>query len=1808
MDVPEREVLSQSAELAGGEGFTYEGNAAAYYLAALLAETGAPGISDRIVYKVAVQQRDFGEPLDDVIVDFKDPAGELARLSLQVKRTLTISNAASNADFRDIVHDSWASLRKSDFRDQVDRYGVAVGTVATAKARSLTTLCELARESSATTHFEARFAPGGNAAPDVRVVRDAVISLLKDAKGSDCTAEEVHRFLAHFVLIEFEFLQEGAADPPAAITMIRGALASSESEKAPLLWSRLVELARASAGKSGVFDRSRLVRSIAPLARLSGAHSLRQDLDIIGDIAKAHVESIQDDVGGARISRDALAAELDPKLAKFRIVQVRGLPGSGKSVVLRNRVERALSIGPALFLKGDQLEGKSWRSFATSHGLSSAHLEDLLVEVGATGSPILFVDAVDRIEREHQPILLEVLRSILNSPLLNNWHVVLTLRDTGIEPTRNWLGGTIDAAGVGTVDVTQLDRDEAEKLAVVKPHLRPLLFGPPQVSEIVRRPFFAKILSQGYAGDAEAETFAPQSEVDLIENWWVRGGYNAAGRDALERQRAIVELAGARARKLSQPIALKQLSPSGVSMIPQFVEDGILQQVRVGHTVRFSHDIFFEWAFFHTLADRGEEWLEEIKACGEPPAVARVVELLSQSEFARKEIWADQLRRVAQSNMRSQWTRAWLLGPVAASDFEDDEDQFATVAFAEDFRFLKKALVWFQAEKTSPNAAVLASDLAADQRLRYADLLGWPSDFSAWRRLIVFLLRRIADIPPRLFPDAVAVFEVWQNAMGAIANPLSQAILTQCEAWLADIAQFNHSKGQSTDTADWKSIDGLGDFREQITQLILRAASVEPSFTTTYLRHVIDGEEIRDKRFKEVISFSPTLAQSHPTLLVELTLKHLREELPDDKVARHDEEARIASERRRRALAKPEAERDQIDKLAIEGIFSRIGFDAFSYQDFETLSIERDMQNFWPVSPLREPFHSLFRSSPADALALLTALCNHAMTAWGQLHRHIRDSRGTPVPLEIAFPWGRQIFWGGDREYLWFRNMWAPKALGCGFMALEEWCFAELERGRDADDLIRQIVEGNACIAILGVAAMIAMHGDSISDVTVPLVTSQRLLAADHNRFIKDLTEGSASFIGLDGNANKVDIEIIATANAREVRRKQLSTLLQRHFMMGGESIAKTVRAAVLDFPNALPFQLEEHRGLSAAITDLTQQAAEYAELVEPGNYKAYRTEVPDEVAIVHVSPSASDPDRKAKAEEAKLRLEEGNLWAWAAKAFETGAPGDAFTLSSARALAQQLDTPTLFSAEEEDLGTRRGAVAGAAAMILRFRDGATSESLAWARETVSKAAEAPEQHDQFWSSGSIIPWHHATFAARGLAADLAAGTAKGNAAENLLRLVAHPLEIVSLAAIDEAGRLWDHDARLSWAAFCLAFSLCHISPRPRGSRRPSDPIHSTRETEAAIPSVLAFYHSDQPWPDLALPPPAFIRMPKSEANDLRYIPILDHGDDGGEDDEKLIAGEQFTEVWAEPASLWHYQLADKILPLLPVERIVAGTMRDSLLRFASGLLLWTSSKNEPPGKKPGRRDRTDSSLFEWTHELGSMLGRIAGLISEPEAANLFLAPIAALHGEACWSLLTPFANVYICRYLLDAPTVPVGAVQVLDTVLTRFLAPPELKADSYRSGEFSGFDQPRLARHLMFISIERATGASRYVNGNWSEIERILPLIDRYVRAGGWAATVMGHYLTLCERARATYPAEAFADQVLDTLQEKDAKLKGWHGTWLPARIAGLVQHFADRDSPMPLGLAQKFLRILDLLVDMGDRRSAALQFAEAFREIRMA
>jgi hypothetical protein len=469
------------------------------------------------------------------------------------------------------------------------------------------------------------------------------------------------------------------------------------------------------------------------------------------------------------------------------------------------------------------------------------------MEIAATGSDTLFIDGIDRIETDHQPIVLDILRTILRSLQLDNWKIIVSLRDTGIEPLRNWLGEVLATVSLASVEIGKLADDEAEALAQGNPQLRALLFGPSQVREIVRRPFFAKILNQSFASESVEPSFEPQSEVDLLTNWWTRGGYNAVGQNAIERQRAIIELGTARARHLSRPVPLSGLTTGTIGLIEQLVADGILQHVQKGHTVRFAHDIFFEWSFFDLLADHADTWFDEIHTCCEPPAVARVVELLSERQYAEDVDWSATLHLIASSSMRSQWTRAWLLGPLASFAIERDEEKFSEAVLVDEYRFLRKTLVWFQAEKTTPNPNILAGDMPRDQRIRIADLLGWPSDFAAWRRLIDFLLKKVNNVPVALYPNILSVFDVWQNALAGMKNRVSRAIVTQCADWLREIDKAGSRKA-SDEPSRWSELEELGDFRNSLGRLIFRSAAPYPKFTEEYLKRIIASERLRGDR------------------------------------------------------------------------------------------------------------------------------------------------------------------------------------------------------------------------------------------------------------------------------------------------------------------------------------------------------------------------------------------------------------------------------------------------------------------------------------------------------------------------------------------------------------------------------------------------------------------------------------------------------------------------------------------------------------------------------------------------------------------------------------------------------------------------------------------------------------------------------------------------------------------------------------------------------------------------------------------------
>ncbi len=562
---------------------------------------------------------------------------------------------------------------------------------------------------------------------------------------------------------------------------------------------------------------------------------------------------------------------------------------------------------------------------------------------------------------------------------------------------------------------------------------------------------------------------------------------------------------------------------------------------------------------------------------------------------------------------------------------------------------------------------------------------------------------------------------------------------------------------------------------------------------------------------------------------------------------------------------------------------------------------------------------------------------------------------------------------------------------------------------------------------------------------------------------------------------------------------------------------------------------------------------------------------------LVHENPQNDtlEARRRLAASEKYLRLQ--NVLGWVDRCLEAGRVVDGLSLDAALAFVRDPKYAGASAAgPDEDMGQRSGARAGVAALVINFGDAEEEEVCAWAR-TMSLAS-VPTTFRREDYSLSDVPWHAAGYAALALAGDIRRSAALADARQALMRLVAHPQECVSLRALGAALSLWDVHPRFAWDALQLSLSLClSATSRSETTRESIGLVSDLENREATVLAIASRVGPVEAWESLPLPPSPWVRDQRSTE-----------------------------EIWRPSETRWSARLAARIVAMVPVRSVIATQgAREAFQAFCSQALDWTIEKVVPPwAAGTGKSHGTDTGVYEWRSALGQLLGTIAGHLDFEVVKHAILEPIFALDEEHLPAFLEPLISRFVAVHVLDAEHAIDHAGFLLEACLNRFLEDNAFDRRGHRAGELGGFHRSSLVQDFFFVSVDGAMAAARFANGDWSDIATVLPIVDRFVRAAGWAAEVIGPFLTLVERARSHYPHDLFADQILSILSAGPSSVKGWRGTSIALRIAVLIQDLSDRHTPLSISTAQKMLRVLDHLVEMGDRRSAALQQSETFRE----
>jgi hypothetical protein len=1758
-----------STELTGGAGFTYEDTVIAYYLVALLRVERAAG-QDGVVTSVAVQQAGHGHPMDDVVVEFNDSAGRRV-LGLQVKRQLRISAAPTNTEFREVMAAAVATRASAQFQQGRDAYGFIAEHIAVDPFRTLNRLIDWAKASPSSSDYERRFADGGAAAAAERALRLELYPLT-----GAMTADDEVDFFSHFVALNIDGLAEGGALRAELVNRLQELVAENEDGQDVLLFDRLCRLVRDGAGQARKWTRATLLNQLRGVVRLRVAPSYVRDLDALQAFSLEGLADVSETIDDFHVARPALQGKLAERLAENRLVNISGLPGCGKSAVLKRIASDAADRGPVLFLKSDRLTGNGWSTFASVLGLRHSAAK-LLTEIGATGTPILFIDGIDRVRPDQKGIITDLLRAIEDHDILGNWKVLASSRDQGLEAYRAWFPGSFyRGTGIGDVSVDPFSDDEAEALAAEKPHLRRLLFGAPAVKEIARRPFFAAVLAHGLVNDDAS----PQTEIDLIAEWWARAGHDAQPEAAPQRQRALIDLAEAGVRNLGKNIPARRLKESTFGQIAPFKADLIIREENGGASYSFTHDIFFEWTFFRLLIELEPEWHRALIEAGEPPLLGRVIGLLAQSSLSTPGKWTAGYRSLEAQPLRPQWRREWLTAPPFTPAFANAKDEFGALLLEHDFALLEKLLVWFKAQHTVPSPVILQridKPVEGIDNVRAADMLGWPSDFQSWGRLLDWLFPLAPTLPVRLLLHVLEVYGVWQNALADIRNPRSAAIVEHCNNWLIDLEEAEYFDRALERESKWQELgrEARSSLATSLRAAILRSARSYPKPGIALFERAVANKRMRMAAYSDLMAFTPTMAEVAPDAVVAVAEAELMEELPQDRFDRLRRENRERREWLEKLHAIPEADRTPQQRRELESVFFPIGTDRL---DLDDIGIDRHHNYYFPPSALHEPFASLFANKPESALRLVRDLSNHAVKGWRQIHNLNRGQMGTPLPVSVAFPWGEQEFWGDWHIYSWSQGQLAPQPLECAYLALRYWAFREIEKGRSTSDVIKTIVEASECYATLGLALELALETFEVSETTLPIASCQRLWHHDIARLANEPTKGidllGFGFLARLTGAKEQAKEYL---DQRKSRSRDVHQLAMLFALSESETLLERFKAALEAFPANLPYELEEHRSSPEATADLKEKAERWAGLGDRKNYQQSPV-AEDSVMITYQPPTPLTSEQEQRLAESATYLREHTALSWATKSLSENKPADGWTLSDAIAFAQACVFSTTFDARREVGGhAAQSAVSAIAACAIRFEtpSGADRE---WAWDVMARVEHMTEP-ERF--SGSKIPWHPALHLIVALVHDRRAGSPREDSAQRLLKLTAHPLDDVAQLAFQ--GLFLDADDHVRWVTAQLAMDFSLYRQPLINERDGCDDSTNrlSREDSLARALINLSNSSDTPLADM---PPAWTKTSR------RGLPRAEW-----EDEER----------WRDPDPLFDAQFAAKIFPHFPIEAWCQSNIyRPMLQATLIQLVTWTAERLMPSWRDRKVRHARQTELYDWNIVLGDLLARATPFFETEWVRQYFLAPFLADDEEAL-AVLSHFADRTVTRHVLDAPNVPANTLTLLGDCVERIVRDPIFDPASYRGGEVHGYDMLTLITALLFVAVERAPGAARFVNGDWSQIILIMPIVTRLVSAVGWSSYVMQKFLTLCERASVAYPLDEFSLQANNVLGSLSNAKGSWAGTMLPARMAGIVQRLADSNYPLRLDQAQGLLRVIDALIDLGDRRSAALEQTEAFRSV---
>lgn len=1721
----------------GGGGTHFEARAVAFCLATTLAEAPMRGLRAGHVARVLTQRADFGDHLDDIILRGPRTDSHDGSLHLQVKKTLTFT--ASDGEWKAVVVAAWRTICDAKFDAVRDRVGAVIGTYSSQADKHYQSILTWATESADGAHFIERIEKRDFSHAAKRDFILNIRNVLAEELGRPATDDDVWQLLKSFVILHFDFQNQASRDEALAVALLVGSLPNADQTEAKRIWSHLVAKAGQLVPVGGGATRETLAADLlAEDIAVEHSKSFSTDIAAVNRESNRAIADIKDTIHGLRIHRDKTYAKIKDALTTARFIQIDGEPGCGKSALLKRLAQESATLGPVFLLKDARIHPRGWSNYASIVGVTD-DVVSLLREFARAGEPILFIDGIDKIaDPAAQLTVNDVLRAIVSVPDLSVWRVVVTIREQNLKHLETWLDPEVmKVLSIKTVVVGNLTDDELVHVSAEFPRLAPLLKAGRGADVILRRPFFLEAIL--LLGENTTDATLPATEIELLGMWWQLGGGEQQSFALTQRRRnALVQLAERAASSPTSPLPIRDIDEEALA---QLIEAGVLRQHALGHSVHFAHDIYEEWSLAELLIGHSDiaVFLQQNK---EPDSLIRPVQLLATYRLETSvttDDWEELYNSTGSDALRPVWQRAVLTSPLQSARATELLSRVSAFLLADDGSRLQRLLTAVRTSEVMPNPAFLdearTPKIEAGDRAKFAMLSALPK-VRTWIRFLDWLMPHIDALGPRFIPDLVRLFQVWQAQYSGHNIRHCREMGACSHRWLIEIEDARHPEKFSgrRDPFGVSELDE-DDIENSVRSLFLSSVGDIKVEAADYLKRA-SGTRHRHRFRREIVDSSIEYA------------KHLPDELVDFILA---------------AFLRHPKDRQHSNPFGI-----------VSDYEIRELGLE-DHHAFYPASPARLPFLVLLRWHTPSGLRLIRSICNFAIEVWrwAQSRGGRDEARLEPLPIMIEFDWGRQEFWGTAQAYQWFRGSWGNHACRSGLMALEQWALERLDNGEEFNAVLKDVVEGNDSVAVLGIGVSLALAAPRARAVAaLPLLMSSALWQWDIPRRVGDLGMHSNEI----GNwyQHRILLQAVRDLNQRPHRQEDIRGLVPYVLLSGEVELIERYTTAIRAFPDHPPISFREELANEEHMKSLRQQMQNFSEQGDPQYWKMEET--PDgRIAFYSDPPTRHTKEFATQIEDHAKLNEASGLSLWAQKALDQGTLGDAFTVTDAIARAKTMDHPDLFDNLSIDDFNRYQAAAAVSGVAFVAAGYASQEELnesvlGWLLDVIHRAATGVEPSGALSFRDSHLSMHRSVFAAHAYSRLLARDIEPEMCIEGLLNLAVDVFTDVKAAVFSGAVAYGDKRPEIVWTLLCLGLKQSIYE------RDDAFDIHSSEWTEAEAANNIAL-----------------IEEAEESIARFEFLPLPVPPVPWVKDNQKNPERRDKTKGYIRNSILLNQHDMEKTVLRLPFAPILNSSSRAAFLTFVGQLIDSMIEELQPPFAD-GRRSGMDSAPFEWIFSFSAWCGSLAAHLSANEVRETITNRVMACKSEAALMIMDYFLRSYMIRALLPPDAVISDErVRLWSEFADWLLNLPEW---TRQRGDYLDREFQSAAFSFLFCANADFSPLVCGVDKDWPHFKKFLPILERTVREFGRHDRIYFAVITLFKHGGAALLPDPALEWLHDVIKLHKGDADFWESNG--ENTVEVLKHVvSEKASQLSAVNREHLTAIFDILVDGGVRGAGFLQ-----------